>query len=122
MIKIELLRDKGIAVVSPQGPLEVEDFRGIARVVDPFIAEKGKLSGVLVDAPTFPGWESFAALIEHMKFVHNHHRSVDRLAAVSDSAFLRVAPRIAEHLAHPEIKVFNAGEKDRALKWLETGS
>jgi hypothetical protein len=122
MIKVELLGDKGIVVVSPQGPLEVGDFQGIAQVVDPFIAKKGKLTGVLIDAPTFPGWESFAALIEHMKFVRDHHRNVDRVAAVSDSAFLRVAPRIAQHFANPEIKVFGSNEKKQALEWLETGN
>src|SRR5690349_12476989 len=44
-----------------------DDFREIARVVDPYIDEKGKLSGLLVEAESFPGWEGFGALLEHMR-------------------------------------------------------
>jgi hypothetical protein len=38
------------------------------------------------------------------------------------AAFLKIAPKIAEHFAHPEIKVFPSGERDRALGWLKTGT
>ena len=121
MIKFELLRDAGVLVVEPKSALSAEDFSEISRTIDPYIREKGKLSGLLIDAPFFPGWDSFGALIDHMKFVYDHHRNIDRVAAVTDNAFLKIAPKIAEHFAHPEIKVFGSGEKDSALAWLQTG-
>lgn len=121
MIRCELLRDKGILVLSPEGELEAGDFAAVARVIDPYIAEHGKLAGLLIDAPSFPGWDSFGALVEHIKFVRDHHRKIGRVAAVSDSSFLKVAPRIASHFAQPEIKSFAAHEKPRALAWLEAG-
>jgi hypothetical protein len=102
--------------------LSADDFREIARVLDPYIREKGKLTGLLIQAKSFPGWESLGALLQHMKFVHDHHRMIDRVAAVTDSAFLKIAPKIAEHFAHPEIKVFTSGEKAKALAWLQTGA
>jgi hypothetical protein len=122
MISFELLRDKGILVVSPQGALEVGDFHQLAQAVDPYVADQGMLSGLLIDAPSFPGWESFAALIEHLKFVRDHHRNIRRVAAVTDSSFLKFAPKIAAHFAHPEIKVFGNGERARAVAWLESGN
>jgi hypothetical protein len=122
MIKFELLRDAGVLVVEPKSALSAEDFSEISRTIDPYIGEKGKLSGLLIDAPSFPGWDSFGALIDHMKFVYDHHRNIDRIAAVTDSAFLKIAPKIAEHFAHPEVKVFPSGERDRALGWLKTGT
>jgi len=61
MIEFELLRDMGILVVSPRGALSAADFHAIAQTVDPFIREQGKLVGLPVDAPTFPGWDSFGA-------------------------------------------------------------
>ena len=76
------------------------------------------LTGLLIDAPSFPGWQSFAALIEHVRFVRDHHRKIDRVAAVTDSPILAIAPKIAEHLAHPEFKVFRSGERSKALAWL----
>lgn len=121
MISFELLRDRGILVVRPQGALEVGDFHQLAQAVDPYIADKGTLSGLLIDAPSFPEWESFAALIEHLKFVRDHHRKIHRIAAVTDSSFLKFAPKIAAHFAQPEIKVFGSGERAQALAWLESG-
>ena len=121
MIEFELLRDMGILIVKPRDALTAADFQTIAQTVDPFIHEQGKLVGLLVDAPTFPGWDTFGALIEHLKFVHDHHQKIDRVAAVTDSTFLRIAPRLASHFAHPEIKVFGSDEKARALTWLQTG-
>lgn len=122
MISFELVRDTGILVVRPQGALEVGDFRRLAQAIDPYIADKGTLSGLLIDAPSFPGWESFAALIEHLKFVRDHHRKIRRVAAVTDSSFLKFAPAIAAHFAQPEIKVFGGGERAEALAWLGSGN
>jgi hypothetical protein len=122
MIKFELLQDSGVLIVQPQAALSADDFRAIARTVDPFIEAHGKLTGLMIEAPSFPGWDSFGALIEHMKFVRDHHRKIDRVAAVTDSEFLKIAPRIAEHFAHPEIRTFPGSDKARALSWLQTGA
>ncbi len=122
MMAFELHRDKGVLVIEPRGALSTDDFREVARLVDPYILEKGKLSGLLIDAPSFPGWDSFAALVEHMKFVREHQRKIDRVAAVSDSAVLKIAPAIARHFADPEIRTFECKDRDRALAWLETGT
>ena len=119
MIRFELLRDAGVLVVQPESALSAEDFREISRLIDPYIREKGKLTGLLIEAASFPGWDSFGALIEHLKFVYDHHRNIDRVAAVTDAIFLKIAPKIAQHFAHPEIRVFASGERVKALEWLQ---
>ena len=119
MIRFELLSDVGVLVVEPKSALSAEDFHEMSRSIDPYIREKGKLTGLLIDAASFPGWDSFGALIEHFKFVHDHHRNIDRVAAVTDGAFLKIAPAIARHFAHPEIRVFASGERAKALEWLQ---
>jgi len=53
-----------------------------------------------------------------MRFVRDHHRNVDRVAVVTDSTILSIGPKVAEHFAHPEFKVFRSGEKANALAWL----
>jgi SpoIIAA-like len=121
MIRSELLRDAGVLVVEPMSPLAADDFHTLSLMVDPYIREKGKLTGLLILAPSFPGWESFGALIEHMKFVENHHRKIDRVAVATDNQILSIVPKIAEHFAHPEFKTFGSGERARALAWLQTG-
>jgi hypothetical protein len=122
MIRFELLKDAGVLVVEPKSALSAKDFSEIGRAVDPYIREKGKLIGLLVEAKSFPGWESFGALLQHLKFVYDHHHKIDRVAAVTDSAFLKIAPKIVEHFANPEIRVFASGERAKALAWLQTGA
>jgi len=119
MIEFELLRDAGVLIVVPKEALSAEDFRAISRTVDPYIRENGKLTGLLIEAPSFPGWDSWSALIEHISFVRGHHRKIERVAAVTDSTILTIAPKIAKHFAHPEFKVFRSGERANALTWLK---
>ena len=119
MIEFELLRDAGMLIVAPKESLTVEDFQAISRTVDPYISENGKLTGLLIEASSFPGWDGLGALIKHIRFVRDHHRQIERVAAVTDSTVLTIAPRIAEHFAHPEFKVFRSGERAKALAWLQ---
>ena len=53
MIEFELLRDAGVLIVAPKEALTAEDFRAISSTVDPYISENGKLSGLLLEAPSF---------------------------------------------------------------------
>ena len=121
VINFELLKDRSVLLLRPEGALTAGDFRRIAEAIDPYILEAGRLIGLLIEAPYFPGWDSLGALVEHMKFVKNHHRQIDRIAVVTDSEVLKIAPTIAEHFAHPTFKVFRSGDGVRAIAWLESG-
>ena len=114
------VKDAGVLVLEPKSALSAEDFREISSTIDPYIREKGKLVGLLIEAPSFPGWDSFGALIDHFKFVYDHHRNINRVAAVIDSALLKIAPTVVRHFVHPEIRVFASGERAQALEWLQT--
>ena len=69
MIQFELLRDHGILILSPDGPLEKGDFERLSQEIDPFIVSNGKLTGLMICAKAFPGWESFGALVSHLRYV-----------------------------------------------------
>jgi hypothetical protein len=77
---------------------------------------------LLIEARAFPGWDSFEAFVDHMKFVKGHQRKIRRVAIATDSTLLKLAPRIAEHFAQPEFRTFAGGDAERALDWLETGT
>ena len=47
MLTHELLRDKGILLIRPEGPIQPGDFESVARVVDPYIEQMGGLRGVM---------------------------------------------------------------------------
>jgi len=118
MLNHELLRDDGILVLKPGGALEASDFEMVARDLDPYIEERGHLRGLLIEAESFPGWSDFAAFISHLRFIRDHHRHIARVAAVSDSAFLSIAPRIASHFVNAEVRHFELASRDAAIAWL----
>jgi hypothetical protein len=122
MIQHELLREQGILILKPEGALRAEDFAALAGSVDPYIQQHGDLKGLMIEAPSFPGWENFAALLSHLRFVREHHRRIRRVAVVSDSAFLAVAPKIASHFVSAELRTFDAASRTAALAWIEAGA
>ena len=121
MLRFELLRDKSILILMPDGALRREDFERLAFEVDPFLLSRGKLAGLMIHAKAFPGWDSFAAFLSHLKFVAGHRRRIERIAVVTDSGFLKVLPRIAEHFVQAKVRHFDFDKKDEALAWLEEG-
>ncbi len=118
MLNHKLLRPDGILVLEPDTPFESADFEVLAHEIDPYIAEHGKLSGVMIHAKKFPGWVNLEAFFAHMQFIQRYHRKVTRLAVVSDSGLLTELPRIADHLVHAEVKPFPKSEQEAALRWL----
>jgi hypothetical protein len=121
MIEHHLDTENAILYVHPLDALQQGDFARLARAVDPFIALHGALNGLLVETPHFPGWESFGAMISHLRFVHGHHRQIRRVALVTDSAIGRLAEHLASHFVAAEVRHFPAAERDAALVWLVSG-
>lgn len=114
MLHFELMRDRNILVITPDGPLEKVDFQQFAKEIE-------RVAGLMINTKSFPGWRNFGAFVSHLKFIVDHHRQIERLAVVTNSRFLKVMPRIAGYFVHPKIRHFEFGEKDKALAWLETG-
>ncbi len=119
MVIAELLQQDGVLIIRPESPLAEEDFESIGSLVDPYIEKHGKLNGILIQAESFPGWQNFSSLVTHIKFIHDHHKKVARIAAVSDSRFLEIAPKVASHFVSAEVKHFPADEYDVAMGWLK---
>jgi hypothetical protein len=59
MIKSELLKDKGVLIVSPVGPLAGSDFEHLAQEVDPYIEQNGRLHGLMGTCGVFSGLGGF---------------------------------------------------------------
>ena len=119
MIEVQLFRDEGVAVVIPSGALAAADFAEIAALVDPYIEANGELKGLMIVADRFPGWESLGALIDHVRFVRDHHKLVRRIAVVSDGATLTILPQLARHFVKAEVRHFPSAEPDAAMAWLK---
>jgi SpoIIAA-like len=118
MLSHKLLLPEGILVLDPDAPLQAADFKGLAREIDPYIAEHGELPGLMIHARAFPGWADLDAFLAHMRFIESHYQKIHRLAVVSDSSLLTEVPKIAAHLVHAEIKQFRESAYEDALRWL----
>ncbi len=122
MLKHQLLLPEGILILEPDSPLEAADFEGLVREIDPYIAEHGKLSGLMIRAKAFPGWANLEAFRAHMQFIKSHHQKIVRLAMVTDSKLLGELPKIAAHLVDVQVKHFSESQHADALRWLKTGT
>lgn len=120
MIHHELDKEKSILTLKPEGALESADFTKVSEEIDPYIESKGHLKGVMIYTASFPGWKGFADFLSHLRFVHDHHRKINRVAMVSDDKVLTIAPALAKHFVSAEVKHFAFNEKEKALIWLAT--
>jgi hypothetical protein len=118
MINHEFLADKTLLVVRPTDRLAKEDFAALAAVVDPVIEEHGELRGLMIEAPTFPGWQNFGSFVTHMRFVRDHHKDIEKVALVSDSNIASIVPSLAKHFVAADVRHFPAAKREDALTWL----
>jgi SpoIIAA-like len=118
MIEYSLDTVHSILTVRPKSSLEQSDFAELAAAAGPCIEETGGLAGLIIDAPTFPGWDSLGAMVAHFRFVRDHHRHVRKIGLVTDSAVGKVAEHLASHFVSAEIRHFPARELDPAKRWI----
>ena len=118
MLDIDVDKAHSIVMIRPHSRLDKQDFAELANSVDPQIEEHGDLAGIIIDAPSFPGWDSFGSLVSHIRFVREHHRHVKKIAIVTDSAIGDVGEHIARHFVSAEIKHFPAGQTEAAKEWI----
>jgi hypothetical protein len=117
MLSVELDEGKGIALLEPDGPLSQGDFEAAAKLIDPHIEKTGQLNGLVIHTQAFPGWDSFAGLSSHLKFVKEHHKKISRIAIATDSVIGRLGESIASHFMNAEIKEFSFQELEQAKAW-----
>jgi hypothetical protein len=118
MLNVELDEVNGIAMLSPNGALSEKDFQSASDVIDSYIGKHGNLKGVVIHTKAFPGWESLGSLIEHFKFIKDHHKNVSHVALVTDSVLGDFGEKIAAHFVSAEIKHFPFAELANAQSWI----
>ena len=100
------------------GGVEVEELL-VQGLVDAYLAKSGTLRGVLIHAESgFPGWQDFAALVAHLKFVTEHHRRIEKVAVLADGGVAAILPSIANHFVHAQVKHFDLANEGAARHWL----
>ena len=118
MLTVNLNEIEGIAVLEPDSELSEADFISASKIIDPYIEKFGKLNGIIIHVKSFPGWDSFSALIKHLKFIKEHHKKVSHVAFATDSPIGGLAEHVASHFVSAKIKSFTFSELEKAKKWV----
>lgn len=119
MLDHELVHDLGIFILSPAGPLESADFEEFAQRVDPYIEKNGGLKGMMIYTEMFSGWKDMTSFGSHIWFIKNHHKSVEKVATVSDSKLLSKLQKVTSYFVNPKVRHFAFRDEDAALEWLK---
>lgn len=118
MLTVELDSESGIVTLKPEDELSEADFKQVSQTVDPYLENHDALTGIIIHVQSFPGWNSFSALVEHIKFVKDHQQRVPRIAIVTDSPIGGLAEKVGSHFVSAEIKHFHFDELEQSRKWL----
>ena len=116
---INVFLEKSYCVVEPTGPLSKQDFEEIARKVDPVIERHGELDGLIIKTREFPGWQSFGDIVEHFRFVKDHHSSIRKVALVTDARIAELFPVVINHFVNAQVKQFDYDKFDQAVDWVD---
>ena len=115
---IKVTPQNNFCLVEPQGPLTKADFETIASHVDPIIESEGALDGLIIRTRDFPGWDSFSDVIEHCRFVRNHHQLIKKIALVTDARVADLFPVVVSHFVKAEGLHFAFDEYEKAVEWI----
>lgn len=122
MIEHKLDTTNSILYIHPDGELEKEDFATLTSIVNPYIEQHGSLDGLIIDAPTFPGWDDFAAFSSHLRFVKDHQKHIKKIAVVTNSVLGSIGEHLVSHFVAAEIKHFPVGQVGQAKRWITDGA
>lgn len=119
VIQFEFDEKEGVAVVYPEQKhgLSEDDFRQLTSEIDRYLSDHNELRGLVIVTKSFPGWNSLKAFTSHLKFVHDHHQKIRKVALASDSSLLSAAPHLARHFVKARIRHFDSSDIDQAKSW-----
>jgi hypothetical protein len=118
MLHHEIDTENGILTLTPSGELSAMDFTQLTDVIDEYNSEHEPLRALMILTERFPGWDSFSALVQHLKFIRQQRDQVKKVAAVTDSGFLTVMPHVIDHFIKADVRHFAYSDKAQALEWL----
>lgn len=118
MLSVNVNESDAIALLEAGDTLARTDLEAAARVVDPYLKRKGKLNGLIIRAPGREGWNAFTALVQHLRFTMDQHRSITRIALLTDADASQVASRIAPHFVNAKIKIYPDAKLENARAWI----
>ena len=114
MLNINLDRVNGIATLDICGAISKKDFESVASAIDAY----GNLKGLIIYTKTFAGWDSVSSFINHIKIIKKYHKTIFRVATVTDSKLVNCINKIIALFVSPEVKRFPFNQLNEARNWI----
>lgn len=114
-----MLPSRKVLVLEPHGRLRESDFDAVADRVDTLLEEGVELEGIVVHSARFPGWEDLGGFLDHLRFVRDHHRRIERIALAIDGPIAELLPALARHFVSAELEQFPYDALEMAIEWAE---
>ncbi len=113
------LRDDGVLIIHPHGPLQPGDFDKLSSVVDPWIEDHHMLHGLVVSVDKFPGWENVGGFIHHIDFIRSHYQKIERVALAMDGLLPELLTKVGRHFVGAKVRQFKFAELNQAVEWVK---
>jgi len=118
MIEFKLDSENLILYIKPLKRLDEKDFEEIAAEIDPIILAQGSLEGIIIETDSFPFWKNISSMLEHFKFVKNHHKKISKIALVTDSHLIEFSKMFVQSFVQPKLQQFPSGQVKMAKEWI----
>jgi len=118
MLDIDIT-DTNVAVLKPQGALSSADFEQLTAAFEGYVNREDRVPNLLIDADKIPHWDSFSAMIDHLRFIRGHHRLIHKVAIVGDGLALAAMPMVADRFVDAKVRRFPHARIDDAMHWAE---
>lgn len=93
-----------------------EDYDRVAQAIREAVGEHGRIR-LMFRVPSIPATDMTSAA-EPMKFVYEHHESVERVAVVADNPAVKWLVRLGDHELEPALRRFDLDDDEAARQWL----
>jgi len=98
------------------GTLTASDFKKLEPEVKALVEKQGNIR-MMYDMSEFK-WEKAEAWIEDLKFGHEFHKKIDKLAIVGDKTWEKWITHLAKPIYAKDAKYFKTADTDKAWAWL----
>jgi hypothetical protein len=116
MLKTQFVAPGVLKIIAPE-KLDADDFADLTPEIESVIKSQGKIS-LLIDASRLNGWTNLTALEKHAGFVKDNEHQVERVAVIAGHEWQHWLVGAVKVFLHPQVKVFDKGEADEALRWI----
>ena len=117
MEPIVVTKGENVLTVRINQSLSKDMVSTLKEEIDAFINEHDRIPNLVISCKTAPHWASLRAFADHLSIVHDHHKLIQKVALVSDSAVFSILPKLVDHFVDAKLRHFKEDDHALAIEW-----